>query len=151
MHTTTVRVRYGETDQGGVAYHANYLHWFEVGRTEMLRELGLPYGRFEAERKLYLTVVEADLRYLSPARYDEVLIVKSWTSDLRRVRMRIDTEIWSEARAELLCRGGLWLACINLEGRPVPFPEDFEVAVRRTVKSSSGKTGAAGVVRGSHT
>jgi hypothetical protein len=68
--TTEVRVRYAETDQMGVVYYANYLVWFEVGRVEVLRTLGLSYRRLETEHQCILPVVEVRCRYRSPARYD---------------------------------------------------------------------------------
>jgi acyl-CoA thioester hydrolase len=73
---TPIRVRYAETDQMGIVYHSNYLIWFEVGRTELFRELGLPYTAFE-EQGLALAVVEASCRYRRPARYDDNLIIET--------------------------------------------------------------------------
>ncbi|MEA4903109.1 thioesterase family protein [Desulfitobacterium sp.] len=74
LSETKLRVRYAETDQMGVVYHANYLIWFEVGRTELFRNLGLPYTVFE-DQGLSLAVVEANCRYRKPAKYDDELIV----------------------------------------------------------------------------
>lgn len=71
---TKLRVRYAETDQMGIVYHSNYLIWFEVGRTELFRNLGLPYTVFE-EQGLSLAVVEASCRYRQPAKYDDELVV----------------------------------------------------------------------------
>jgi len=71
-----VRVRYGETDQMGVAYHANYLVWCEIGRTDLIRALGPSYAELEQEG-LRLAVAEASLRYHAPARYDDVLVVET--------------------------------------------------------------------------
>ena len=73
---STIRVRYGETDQMGVAYHANYLVWCEVGRTDLIRTLGPSYASMEAEG-LRLAVAEASLRYHAPARYDDVVAVET--------------------------------------------------------------------------
>jgi acyl-CoA thioester hydrolase len=78
MFTTRLRVRYAETDQMGVVYHANYLVWFEVGRVEMLRELGFAYQSLEAEEDCVLPVVEVNCRYRAPARYDEELELRTW-------------------------------------------------------------------------
>ena len=76
-HETQVRVRYAETDQMGVVYHANYLVWMEIGRVEFFRAAGLRYRDFEAETGLHLAVAEAQVRYLSPARYDDPLIIRT--------------------------------------------------------------------------
>ena len=73
IFTTRLRVRYAETDQMGVVYHANYLVWFEVGRVELLRELGFTYRQMEAEQGCVMPVVEVNCRYRAPARYDDLL------------------------------------------------------------------------------
>lgn len=78
---TKLRVRYAETDQMGVVYHSNYLIWFEVGRTELFRNLGLPYTIFE-EQGLSLAVVEASCRYRRPAKYDDELVVYTHMENL---------------------------------------------------------------------
>jgi len=72
--TTQVRVRYAETDQMGIVYYANYLVWFEIGRVELLRSLGLAYSQLEKEHECILPVVEASCRYRSPARYDDEIL-----------------------------------------------------------------------------
>ena len=73
-----VRVRYAETDQMGVVYHANYLVWFEVGRVELMRQRGLNYKRLEEEEGCWIAVVEATARYKAPARYDDELIRRDY-------------------------------------------------------------------------
>ena len=75
--TTTVRVRYAETDQMGIVYYANYLVWFEIGRVELLRSLGLAYSQLEKEHECILPVVEASCRYRSPARYDDEILIET--------------------------------------------------------------------------
>src|ERR1700756_2962097 len=77
FHDATVRVRYAETDQMGVVYHSNYLIWFEIGRVELMRALGFEYKRMETEDDCYIVVAEAGCRYLHPARYDELLRVRT--------------------------------------------------------------------------
>ncbi len=81
--TTTLRVRYSETDQMGVVYHGNYFAWFEVGRVEMLRALGFSYAELESVEDCVLPVVEAACRYRRPARYDEVLLLETTVKTLR--------------------------------------------------------------------
>ena len=75
-HDATVRVRYAETDQMGVVYHANYLVWFEVGRVELIRALGIEYTRMEKEDDCHIVVADAHCRYQQSARYDEVLRIR---------------------------------------------------------------------------
>jgi len=78
MHVTTpVRVRYAETDQMGIVYYANYLVWFEIGRVELLRSLGLAYSQMEIEDRCILPVVEANCRYRAPARYDDEILIET--------------------------------------------------------------------------
>src|ERR1700678_625343 len=79
-----VRVRYAETDQMGVVYHANFFIWFEVGRVELLRQLGLDYKQMESQEEFHIAVVEASCRYKSPARYDDELILETQVVALRR-------------------------------------------------------------------
>lgn len=87
-----LRVRYQETDQMGVVYHANYLNWFEIGRTELIRELGYPYRRIE-EKGLLLPVVEAEVKFRHPARYDDLISVYTRVADYSSVRMEFACEI----------------------------------------------------------
>ena len=75
--TTQVRVRYAETDQMGIVYYANYLVWFEIGRVELLRSLGLAYSQLETEHECILPVVEASCRYRAPARYDDEILIET--------------------------------------------------------------------------
>ena len=81
--TTEVRVRYAETDQMGIVYYANYLVWFEIGRVELLRSLGLSYSQLETEHQCILPVVEATCRYRSPARYDDRILIETRPALLR--------------------------------------------------------------------
>jgi len=81
--TTEVRVRYAETDQMGIVYYANYLVWFEIGRVELLRSLGLAYSQLEKDHQCILPVIEATCRYKSPARYDDRILIETWPSLLR--------------------------------------------------------------------
>ncbi len=77
-HETQLRVRYAETDQMGVVYHANYLVWMEVGRVEFFRAAGLRYRDFETNAGLHMAVAEVQARYLAPARYDDPIVVRTW-------------------------------------------------------------------------
>ncbi len=81
--TTQVRVRYAETDQMGIVYYANYLVWFEIGRVELLRSLGLAYSQMEIEDRCILPVVEASCRYRAPARYDDEILIETRPAMMR--------------------------------------------------------------------
>lgn len=100
--TTTFRVRYVETDQMGIVYHSNYLIWFEVGRTELFRELGLPYTLFE-EQGLALAVVEASCRYRRSAHYDDEVTIYTQVDEFSP---RIITFSYQVKKGELLLTEG---------------------------------------------
>ncbi len=144
IHSTTARVRYGETDQGGVVYHASYLSWFEIGRTELIRGSGFPYGAFEIERRLRLQVVEAHLDYHAPARYDDVVRIESWLTGFKRVQFTVNHRILNDATGGLLASGYIRLACVTFEGRVSPIPDDVRAALRNWVLPESGGKTRAG-------
>lgn len=102
---TRVRVRYAETDQMGVVYHANYLIWFEVGRVEFIRQMGLNYKEMEQEDGCMIAVVEAGVRYKAPARYDDELVVETRLESARGVVLRFGYRIVRAADGLLLCEG----------------------------------------------
>lgn len=118
------RVSYGETDTMGVVYYANYLHFFERGRSELIRALGLGYGVVE-ERGIFLPVREACCRYLAPARYDDIIHIRTGLSHQTRASLHFVYEITNEDRSVLLTRGTTQHAVVNKEGRPVRIPEWF--------------------------
>jgi len=141
MHYTSARVRYADTDKAGVAYHANYLQWFEVGRTEMMRDLGIRYRDFEIDRGLLLTVVDLGMSFRNPGRYDDLIVIGTGVREVRRVRFCLEHRLTrGEPEGELLCTGHLWLACVNLEGRTVALPEDLRAVMDGML--ASGKTAA---------
>jgi acyl-CoA thioester hydrolase len=92
--TTEVRVRYAETDQMGIVYYANYLVWFEIGRVELLRSLGLSYRQLEQEHGCILPVAEARCRYRSPARYDDRILIEARPALLRGSLLKFGYKIW---------------------------------------------------------
>ena len=95
--TTAVRVRYAETDQMGIVYYANYLVWFELGRVEVLRTLGLSYHRLETEYGCILPVIEATCRYKSPARYDDEILIETRPAMLRGTVLKFSYRILRKA------------------------------------------------------
>ena len=122
------RVCYGDTDKMGVVYYANYFEFFERGRTEMMRAAGFPYSRLE-EMGILLPVTEAKCRYFAPARYDDLLTVRSVVLELGRVRLRIGTQVWCEDK--LLVSGEVTLASVNAEHRPVRVAPELESACEK--------------------
>ena len=116
---TQVTVRYAETDMMGVVYHGNYLPWFEVGRTNLLKELGLPYRQLE-EAGFRLPVLEVAARYLRPAVYDDTVTIVTRLHDQPLLRIRLEYEV--KRGEELLATGHTVHAFIDREGRPVRPP-----------------------------
>ena len=106
--STHVRVRYQETDCMRVVYYANYLTYFEVGRVEFLRQQGLPMS--EVDEKVHLPVVEATVRYVRPARLDDLLDVRCWVSERRRASFRFEYEI-RNAAGDTIATGSTLHAC----------------------------------------
>ena len=102
---TRVRVRYAETDQMGVVYHANYLIWFEVGRVEYIRQLGLDYKSMEREEGCGIAVVDVSARYKAPARYDDELLVQTTLIAARGALIRFGYKILRAVDGVLLCEG----------------------------------------------
>jgi len=119
---TTLNVRYAETDMMGVAYHGSYLPWFELGRTALLKEHGLPYRELEAAG-YFLPVLEMQARYLRPARYDDELEIVTHLRERPVLRIRLDYEV--HRAAELLATGYTVHAFIDREGRPTRPPLNF--------------------------
>jgi acyl-CoA thioester hydrolase len=121
-NVTSYRVIYGDTDQMGVVYYANYLRWFEKGRSEFLRQLGLPYPIIE-QQGFHFPVVEVTCRYLQSARYDEVIQIESELAEMGRASLGFDYRI---ARADddcVLATGRTKHACIDSAGRVTRFPK----------------------------
>jgi acyl-CoA thioester hydrolase len=123
-----VRVFYGDTDQMGVAYYANYLRWFEMARNEYLRAAGFPYKRIEADG-VRLPVVEAGCKYHSPAHYDDGLRLEAWIVELGRVRVRFEYRIRRAGEAENLATGFTIHASLNADGVPCRVPDSLRAAL----------------------
>ena len=115
-HVTTVRVTYRMTDQMGVVYYGNYLELFEIGRTELLRATGLTYRQMESDG-YYLPAVHVACDFLSPARYDDLLLIQTRISHLSRIRIDFTYEILRAEDQALLCRGVSRHAIIGNGGR----------------------------------
>lgn len=119
---STVRVRYAETDQMGVVYYANYLVWFEVGRTDLLRTLGWSYRDMEAAG-VSLPVIEAHCEYRRPAKYDDELDVRTQGRMLSPVRMEFRYEVVRRADQVVAAEGRTVHAAVDASGRPCRLPE----------------------------
>ncbi|WP_396211246.1 acyl-CoA thioesterase [Flavobacterium sp.] len=123
QHEINVRVRYSETDQMGVVYHGNYAQYFEMGRVEWLRNIGISYKWME-ENGIMLPVVSLNINYKKPARYDDLLIVKTIFKKQESVKIEFDYEIRNE-KDELLTIANSTLVFVDMKtGRPV-FPPEY--------------------------
>jgi acyl-CoA thioester hydrolase len=121
VRTARVRVRYAETDRMGVVYYANYLVWFEVGRTEWLRDAGWNYREMEREG-VSLPVIEAHCEYRQPARYDDELDIRTRATLLTPVRIRFDYEIVLAAGGAVAAGGHTIHAALDPAGKPCRLP-----------------------------
>ena len=119
-HEITIRVRYAETDRMGLLHHANYLVYFEQGRTELLRDLGLSYKELEDQGYL-LVLTRVEVRYRRPVRYDDLVTLRTIVE--RTTAVRIDHRYEARVGGELTAEGSSTLACVTREGRPQPLPE----------------------------
>jgi acyl-CoA thioester hydrolase len=120
-HETCIRVRYGETDAMGVVYYGIYPLYYETGRTEMMRHLGFTYRKME-EMGIIMPVISMNCRYRKPARYDDLLTIKTIVKKMPESRILFDYEIYNEQK-ELVNEGQTTLVFLDSEkGRPVRIP-----------------------------
>jgi acyl-CoA thioester hydrolase len=122
---TTIRVRYAETDQMGVVYHGNYFTWFEVGRVELCRQLGFEYKEMEIQDDSFIVVAEAHCRYKRPARFDELITVRTRIVDSQRRTVRFAYELARQADGEIIATGETLHVICDRQGRPKSLPEKY--------------------------
>ncbi len=135
-YDTHVRVRYAETDQMGVVYHSNYIIYFEIGRTEAMRQIGITYAELE-RRGFALAVIESYARHTGSARYDELLTVRTWLREVTKTRLRFEYEVSREE--SVLATGHTVLAFLDLNNnmRPVRCPPDVQQLADRALEPSA--------------
>jgi acyl-CoA thioester hydrolase len=127
MVPVQIRVIYGDTDQMGVVYYANYLRYFEAGRTEFMRAKGMRYGDIEARHRLQLPVSEALVSYRAPARYEDLITVDTWLAQLKRASARFEYRVHRDG--EVLATGHTVHACVDPEGRIRRMPPELVAAL----------------------
>ena len=128
-HEATVRVRYAETDRMGVVYHANYLVWFEIGRTEYCRARGFSYREMEENSDSFLVVAESYCRYKAPAYYDDDLIVRTHVTEMRRRSVRFGYEILRASTAQIIAEGETGHVVTDRSNRVISMPEAYRAAL----------------------
>ncbi len=121
-----IRVRYAETDQMGVAYYANYLVWFEVGRSEFCRKRGFCYADLEASG-YKLVVTDVNCRYRNAARYDETITVRTWLKGMNRRMITFGYRILRKEKEEVIAEGETRHLCLDSNGKPKSIPEEFAI------------------------
>jgi len=127
---TVLRVRYAETDAMGIVYHTNYIIWFEVGRGEFLRQRGGDYRQFE-EQGFYLPVTEVDARFVAPARYDDLVVVRTSVAELRSRSVTMYYEVVTLDTGQILVTGHTKHFCTDREGMVRRFPPELVEAFTR--------------------
>lgn len=143
IHEMEFRVAYADTDRMGVVYYANYLVLFERGRTELLRGLGLRYRDFEETLKVFLPAVHAELNYLAPARYDDLLKIRTWISALGRASITFSYEVIQSENGRVITRGTTKHPFVNLEWKPVPVPLSLRGTLEKLVDRGPAAPGPA--------
>src|SRR6202049_2164303 len=133
VNEARLRVRYAETDQMGVVYHANYFVWFEIGRVELLRQLGFSYRDMEAKDGCGIAVIDARCRYKAPARYDDEVIVRTRLKYIRESVVQFEYELVRANDGTLLAEGDTTHIVVDLEMKKVSLPERYITAFRAAI------------------
>src|SRR6266487_3733197 len=124
-HETLLRVRYSETDKMGMVYYANYLIWFEIGRTEFCRARGFSYRDMEESEDAFLVVAESYCRYKAPAYYDDELLIRTHITELRRRSLRFGYEIVRASDGQIISEGETGHVVTDSSGRVRSFPDGY--------------------------
>jgi acyl-CoA thioester hydrolase len=133
VNETRIRVRYAETDQMGVVYHANHFIWFEVGRVELLRQFGFSYKDMEREDDCFIAVVDARCRYRAPVHYDDEVIVRTYLKQVREKVIRFGYELRSAETAEMLAEGETTHIVADSKMKPRVLPQKYMKVFRAAV------------------
>lgn len=131
-----VRIAYADTDRMGVVYYANYLVLFERGRTEFLRSLGLRYRDLEEVRKLFMPAMESHINYYRPARYDDMIRVRTFIAELGKAHIVFGSEIFDE-NGKVIADGHVKLAVVNGSWKPTRMPQDLYQRLSPHISSSN--------------
>jgi acyl-CoA thioester hydrolase len=133
---TKLRVRYAETDKMGVVYHSNFVIWFEVGRVELLRQLGFQYSEMESEDNCHIPVVDLRVRYKSPALYDDEIVVRTQIKNVRSSLLHFSYEVFREADRTLLATGETTHIIVDNKLKRTMLPEKYMRAFNGTRRNS---------------
>src|SRR5271170_1288806 len=136
FNETRLRVRYAETDQMGVVYHSNHLIWFEVGRVELMRQMGFSYRDMERDEDRFIAVAEVTCRYRAPARYDEEVVVRTRLKHVRKSVVVFSYELVRAEGGALLAEGETTHVVTDSEMKVAPLPEKYLKAFRKVLGRS---------------
>jgi acyl-CoA thioester hydrolase len=139
VNETRIRVRYAETDQMGVVYHSNHFVWFEVGRVELLRQLGFTYKKMETEDDCYIAVIDARCRYRAPVHYDDEVVVRTHLKHVREKLIHFGYELLGADGTQLLAEGETTHIVANAQMKPRALPEKYLRVFRAAIRN--GKVG----------
>ncbi len=130
---TKFHVRYAETDAMGIVHHSSYIVWFEEGRSEFMRRIGLPYSKVE-DMGFYFSVLEVNARYISPAVYDDIVVVRTRLVEVKSRKLAIRYEVLRDADGKLLAEGNSLHICLNREFKIARMPQElFDLLKRHCV------------------
>jgi len=135
INEARIRVRYAETDQMGVVYHSNHFIWFEVGRVELLRQLGFSYKEMETADGCFIAVVEARCRYKAPVHYDDEVIVRTYMKHVREKVIHFGYELLGAEKREVLAEGETIHIVADSQMKPRKLPEKYMKVFRAAVGS----------------
>lgn len=133
---TRLRVRYAETDRMGVVYHSNFVIWFEVGRVELLRQLGFEYSQMEQQDNCHIPVVDLRVRYKAPAQYDDEIVIRTELKNVRASLLHFSYEIFRDRDRALLATGETMHIIVDDKFERRPLPERYMQAFGRQKQSS---------------
>jgi acyl-CoA thioester hydrolase len=128
-----LRVRYAETDQMGMVYHANHFIWFEIGRVELMRQLGFAYRDMEREHECFIPVVDARCRYKAPARYDDEIIIRTHLQNVRDSVIHFGYELVRASDGEVLAEGETTHMVVDAKMKSVTLPPAFLNTFRKAL------------------
>jgi len=133
VNETRIRVRYAETDQMGVVYHSNHFIYFEVGRVELLRQLGFSYKEMETQDDCFIAVVDARCRYRAPVHYDDEVVVRTYLKHVREKLIHFGYELVNPDGTQLLAEGETTHIVANAQMKPRALPEKYLKVFRAAV------------------
>jgi acyl-CoA thioester hydrolase len=139
---TTIRVRYAETDQMGVVYYANFFVWFEVARVELMREMGFSYKQMEIEDDSFVVVAKAACTYKRPAKFDDVLRVRTRVTESHSRTITFAYEVFSDSLRDLIATGETLHVICDSKGRPKSLPEKYRKYFPISSKANQVSAGA---------